>query len=123
MSLLDLARKFLRPGYKAEGDEEAAAEAEFRTKAGKVWLDYHNNELWARRKLEAGLTLTPEGLDYMEREVETRKLAAEHADNIKKEIEAENAAPIPPTPAGDSESAGIRGSDGTGAGGALPPGS
>ncbi len=108
MSLLDLARRWLRPGAKAETDAEIAEEADFRKRAGEVWLAYQNNELWARRKLEAGLALTPEALDYMEREIEARKVMADHDAAIKKEVEAENGQPreygsespasVPPAP-------------------------
>lgn len=108
MTLLELARKWLRPGAKAEGDEQAAEERDFRKRAGEIWLAYHNQEAWARRKLEAGLVLTAEALAYMERELESRAAQAAHDAEIKKEVEAENvqpahnADPVPPTPPGGS---------------------
>lgn len=87
MTLLELARRWLKPGAKAETQDEASQELEFRELAATVWLAYHDNEPWAQRKLEAGLNLTPEALQYMEREVLARAAAEAHR---KKLTENEN---------------------------------
>lgn len=72
----------------AELTEEMRADAEaFGKRAAEVWLDYHENALWARNKLDAGLVLTEEALVYMERELVSRRLAGEAR---KKNLEPEN---------------------------------
>lgn len=90
MTLLELARKWLRPKAEPETVEEREEQVKFRGCARKIWMEYHNNELWARAKMEAGLNLTPEALVYMERENTARRLAKEHADKLREELEKED---------------------------------
>lgn len=90
MNLLELARKWLKPGAVAADDDAAAERAAFQATAKAVWLEYHGNELWAQRKAEAGLVLTAEGLAYMERENLARRITAEHDAKLKAEWEKDN---------------------------------
>jgi hypothetical protein len=68
-------------------DAMAAAAREFGKRGAEVWLAYHENALWAQRKLDAGLVLTEEALTYMEREITARKMAEEART---KNLETEN---------------------------------
>lgn len=66
-------------------EAKARAEAVFKKHAQAVFLAYHENAGWAVRKVEAGIHLTPEAVEYMEREVNARKLAEEaRAKNLEK---------------------------------------
>lgn len=67
---------------------KAVTEAIFQDNGKNVFLEYHDGADWAVRKAAAGLRLTPEAVDYMEREVKARKLADEAR---KKNLETENA--------------------------------
>lgn len=86
---------------------KAVTEAIFQANGKKVFLEYHDGADWAARKAAAGLRLTPEAVDYMEREVKARKLADEAR---KKNLETENAVLSETKPDVDGE----RGGDGAG---------
>lgn len=91
---------------KAEvADDLAAAAREFGKRGAALWLAYHENALWAQRKLAAGLVLTEEALTYMEREIGARKMAEEART---KNLETENENPPAESngerqPAGDGQ--------------------
>lgn len=90
MNLLELARKWLKPGAVAREDADIAEKEAFQATAKAVWLEYHGNELWAQRKAETALVLTAEGLAYMERENLARRITAEHDAKLKAEWEKDN---------------------------------
>lgn len=77
LNLLEKARRWLNPKAEPETVEEREEQVAFRAEARRIWLAYHDNEPWARAKMEAGLQLTPEALVYMERELTARTLAEE----------------------------------------------
>lgn len=92
MTLVELAKKWfgrLQRGVNEETllTEERREIAQLREQGRKVWLEYHENEPWAIRKADAGLVLTPEGIAYMEREIQARKYQKEHDDRIKQQVE------------------------------------
>lgn len=94
--------------YKAEqaaktAETKAAAEVVFQKHAQAVFLDYHEKAGWAVRKVEAGLRLAPEAVEYMEREIASRKLAEEAR---QKNLETENVKNPESEPAADSKPAG-----------------
>jgi hypothetical protein len=125
MTLLELARKWLRPKAEPETAEEAEEQVKFRERARQIWMAYHNDELWARNKMEAGLNLTPEALVYMERENTARRLAKEHDDKLRAELEKEDGTKLKASPAGisqpDSDNSGADKSPGEGVRGTGGP--
>lgn len=94
MTLVELARKWFPRLQRGLNQDDLLtperAEIELLNKqVAKVWLEYHDNELWAQRKLAAGLTLTPEALAYMENEINARRLQKAADDKLRAEVEAE----------------------------------
>jgi hypothetical protein len=111
LSLFELARKWFplnAAGYTPEEPGEIAEREALNKRASEIWLTYHDNEPWARAKLAAGLNLTPEALQYMEREVTARE-AAEAAR--KKNLETEYAPDVEIESAGQRERPGDGGRD------------
>lgn len=96
LSLLELARKWLvrLPGVSDLSAEELGERDAFHRRASALWLEYHENQPWAQRKLQSGTVhLTPEALAYMEQEIESRAAYKAHEAAIKKQLENENAVP------------------------------
>lgn len=80
LNILELAKKWMAlnaAGHTPEEPGEVAEREAFTKRVGEIWLAYHDNAPWAQAKLDAGLRLSPEALQYMEREVEARRLADE----------------------------------------------
>lgn len=125
LNLLELARKWLKPGAIAAatdaGDAKELEELEsFNKRVGEIWLTYHENAPWAIRKLANGLRLTPEALDYMEREVEVRRLADEA---LKKNLAIKDSSDVEAIIVSQRQPAVHGASDGTDAGSSIPQGS
>lgn len=116
MSLLDLARRWLRPGATAANESEEAERADFQKRAEALFLEYYYNSPYAHAKIKAGLRLTPEALDYMQREVDNRRIAAQIvAENTKEESRETNDS-VALAPPGDVQRGGPGARDGDGGG-------
>lgn len=90
-------------------------DAVWKTAEDRVFLDYHGNSPYARAKVEAGLRLPPEALEYMRRELAERARAkAEYETRLKDERNAERKdAGLPPVSDDerDGSADGVRGSE------------
>lgn len=103
--------------------DDAPDGEEFQNRCRAVWLEYHEDADWAQRKLNAGLILTPEGIDYMEREIFARREQKKHDDKLKKEMEDESPKSVPQRPEVVSELHPAAGGDTEDPGSSVPQGS
>lgn len=83
---------------KAELAAEAVvkkASADLQAKGSALFLEYYYDGLYAHAKLAAGMTFTPESVEYMERAVKNRRVAEEirkeNTADIKEESDNEHA--------------------------------